>query len=78
MSQKIGNVHQFPCEFSTDHTVLKFSMYFKPLSIEVSDRYVYNYKKAEWDLLKAKINDAPLSSVIKNAAGMMLGLNGYL
>ena len=53
MSEKMGPVHEFPCEFSTDHTVLQFSMHFKPLSIEVPDRYVYNYKKTEWDLLKA-------------------------
>ena len=66
----MDNVHEFPCELSTDHTVFQFSMHFKPLSIEVPDRYVYNYEKAEWDLLKAKIKDAPLSSSLKNAASI--------
>ena len=44
--EKMGHVtNKYPYEFSTDHTVLQFNMYFTPLSLKVPDRYMYNYKK---------------------------------
>ena len=79
--EKMGHVNEYPCEFSTDHTVLQLNMYFTPLSLKEPDRYMYNnynYKKAEWDLLRSKINDAPLSSLIDNAVDIDVAWNEWL
>ena len=76
--EKMGHVNEYPCEFSTDHIVLQFNMYFTPLSLKEPDRYVYNYEKAEWDLFKSKIKDAPLSSLVDNAVDIDGAWNEWL
>ena len=53
-------------------------MYFTPLSLNEPDRYMYNYKKAEWDLLKSKIKDAPLSSLVDNVVDIDGAWNEWL
>ena len=71
----MGHVNEYPCEFSTDHTVLQLNMYF---TLKEPDRYMYNYKTAGWDLLKSKINDAPLSSLVDNAVDIDVACNEWL
>ena len=74
----ISTVSEFPCIFPPDHTVLKFSIFTPKTRHNKKERFVYNYKAAQWNQLKAKIVNASLCRVIENAVDVNAAWNAWL
>ena len=76
----ISPISKFPCRFPADHAVLNISLFMSKPRDKIKERFVYNYKQAQWDVLRSKIEDADLCAVICNttnvneAWGKWLGL----
>ena len=80
ITEMISPSSEFPCIFPTEHAVLNFSLFMSKSRNKIKERLVYNYKHAQWDVLRSKIADADLCAVIGNttdvneAWGVWLGL----
>ena len=53
--EMISTVSKFPCIFPTDHAVLKLSIFIPKTRHNKKERFIYNYKAAQWNELRAKI-----------------------
>ena len=76
--EMISTVSEFPCIFPTDHAVLKFPIFIPKTRHNKKERFVYNYKAAQWNELRAKIVNANLCRVIENTVDVNLTWNGWL
>ena len=76
--EMISTVSEFPCIFPTDRAVLKFSIFILKTRHSKKERFVYNYKAAQWNELRAKIVNANLCRVIENAVDVNAACNGWL
>ena len=76
--EMISTVSEFSCIFPTDHAVLKFSIFIQKTRHNKKERFVYHYKAAQWNELRAKIVNANLCRVIENAVDVNAAWNGWL
>ena len=67
ITEMISPISEFPCIFPTDHAVLNFLLFMSKPRYKIKERVVYNYKHAQWDVLRSKIADADLCAMIDNA-----------
>ena len=73
-----SSVSVFPCIFPIDHAVLKFSIFIPKTRHNKKERFVYNYKTAQWNELRAKIANANLCRVIENIVDVNAAWNVWL
>ena len=74
----IFTVSEFSCIFPADHTVHFFSIFIPKTRHNKKEKFVYNYKAAQWNELRVKILNAVLCRVIENAVDVSGAWNDWL
>ena len=57
--EKISDIHGFDDILNTDHKLVSFVLDFNIPKKPKTKRYVYNFKKANWDTLKEVLTNTP-------------------
>ena len=60
-------VEKCDINFTSDHAVLEFSIHKISANCKGPKRYVFNYKRANYDLIKTKIQESNLSGLIQES-----------
>ncbi|XP_066270906.1 uncharacterized protein [Branchiostoma lanceolatum] len=63
--ERLSNIAELPADFDTDHTILEFTFKCKLHPKRGIPRKVYNYKRADWDGLRAHLDQTQLPLVIE-------------
>jgi hypothetical protein len=66
----IKSVNVCECDFSSDHQVINFNITCKIVRIKAERRVVYNYKNADVDRIKSKLNEANLCELVNNSCNV--------
>ena len=68
--ESIDSVQIKDCEFNSDHFVLNFEISCKSIHVKAERRTVYNFKKADFNEIRAKLVSANLCSIVTNSNGV--------